>query len=48
MEILAVYQPKTRSGIGHAMSSSDIQDPIITRIITLGMCLEEVCTEIVP
>ena len=48
MEILVVYQPKTQSGIGHAMSSSDTRDPIVTRITTLGMCLEKVCTEIVP
>ena len=31
MEITEVYQPKTQSGIGHVMSSSDTPDPISSK-----------------
>lgn len=42
MEILEVYQPKTHSGIGHAMSLNGIRDPSITKIIILDMNLKNI------
>jgi len=36
MEI-SVYQPKTHSGIGHAMSLNGIPDPSMTKTIILDV-----------
>ena len=48
MKNLEVYEPKTQSGIGHVMSSSDTPNPSTTRITTLEMCLRESVHNIVP
>ena len=48
MKNLEVYEPKTQSGIGHVMSSSDTPNPSTTRITTLEICPEKVGTKIVP
>jgi hypothetical protein len=37
MEISEVYQPKTHSGIGHAMSLNGIPDPSMTKTIILDV-----------
>lgn len=46
MEILEVYQPKTHSGIGHAMSLNGIPDPSITKNNYIRYELRKILSEL--